>query len=522
MNPKQLTTKWSRLHEDSLKALQAQKFRRYLAQHVLPFSAYYRKLFEENHLRPEDFNTLADLAKIPFTSKADVGNTPENPQRSRDFILIPDPKVLAKRPSTIVRAVFTGKKRVQKALGREYRPIFMTSTTGRSADPVPFLYTGHDLDVLGVAGERMMELTATPPEFRILNMFPYAPHLAFWQVHYAATVSGAFSLSTGGGKVMGTDGNIKMLRKINPDALIGMPTFLYHVLNQAVEEGDVKLDKLSRIVLGGEKAPEGMRRKLRELARQLGASSVDVLATYGFTEAKLAFVECPFPHDGPPSGYHLYPDYGIIEVIDPDTGEVVPDEQPGEIVYTSLDARGSAVIRYRTGDIIEGGITYKPCPHCHRAMPRLMGRISRQSNFMEMNIDKIKGTLVDFNELENLLEDCEGLGSWQIELRKRNDDPLDTDEMIVHVQKSASADADQIENALMELFTQRLEIKPNRVDFHCAKEMQKLHGVGEQLKELKVVDNRPKPDANGKDKDGDKVPAKVSDEVEEKEEEDDS
>ena len=73
---------------------------------------------------------------------------------------------------------------------------------------------------------------------------------------------------TGGGKTMGTEGNLRLIKKIQPDVLIGMPTFLYHVLNEAVREG-VQLPTLKKIVLGGEKAPTGMRRKLRALAAQL-------------------------------------------------------------------------------------------------------------------------------------------------------------------------------------------------------------------------------------------------------------
>ena len=123
-------------------------------------------------------------------------------------------------------------------------------------------------------------------------------------------------LSSGGGKVMGTDGNLRHLRKLNPDVLIGMPTFIYHLLHLAAQEG-VQCPNLRRIILGGEKVSDGLRNKLRALSQDLGSSRVDVLATYGFTEAKQAWPECPFPADEPPSGYHLYPDLGIVEVIDP-------------------------------------------------------------------------------------------------------------------------------------------------------------------------------------------------------------
>jgi phenylacetate-coenzyme A ligase PaaK-like adenylate-forming protein len=261
------------------------------------------------------------------------------------------------------------------------------------------------------------------------------------------------------------------------------------VLRQAAEEG-LQCPNLRRIVLGGEKVAPGTRRKLARLARELGAESVDVVATYGFTEAKMAWTECPCPR-GEQTGYHLYPDLGIVEVVDPKTGVAMLPGQPGEIVFTPLDARGSVVLRYRTGDMIDGGLVHEPCPHCGRNVPRLVGNISRASEIKTMRFDKIKGTLVDFNVLEHVLDDSQHLASWQLELRKHNDDPLELDELILHVQK-----ADSIENAkcareLRRCFTDRTEIQPNRIVFHDSEEMSQLLGVGAQLKEDKIVDHRP-------------------------------
>src|SRR5262249_46791369 len=159
------------------------------------------------------------------------------------------------------------------------------------------------------------------------------------------------------------------------------------------------------------------------LAHQLGAEETRIVSTYGFTEAKMAFPECPtLPEEGA-SGFHLYPDLALVELVDPKTGEQVPDNSPGEIVYTPLNARGTVVIRYRTGDIAEGGLTWSRCPHCGRLSPRLLGPISRVSEKRALNLEKLKGTLVDFNVLEHLLDDQRGVAAWQIELRKRHDDP---------------------------------------------------------------------------------------------------
>jgi hypothetical protein len=240
-------------------------------------------------------------------------------------------------------------------------------------------------------------------DFLIL-LHPFAPHLAFWLTHYAGTAAGLFTLSSGGGKTLGTEGNVRQLQKLKPDILIGVPTFIYHLLQQAVEQG-ARCENLRRIVLGGEKVSDGLRQKLRDLAQELGARDAVVLATYGFTEAKLAWAECPFPHGDISGGYHLYPDLGIMEVVDPQTGASLPPGHPGELVFTPLDARGTVILRYRTGDCIDGGLTGEPCPHCGRTLPRLVGNISRRSEVRQMQLDKIKGTLVDFNELEHVLDD---------------------------------------------------------------------------------------------------------------------
>jgi phenylacetate-coenzyme A ligase PaaK-like adenylate-forming protein len=275
---------------------------------------------------------------------------------------------------------------------------------------------------------------------------------------------------------------------------MGIPTFLYHVLSQAVAE-KLRWENLRCLALGGEKVSDGLRLKLRELARELGSPRVDVQAIYGFTECKMAWAECPFPPGQPSAGYHLCPDLGIIEIINPQTGEVRPAGQPGEIVYTPLDARGLVVLRYRTGDYIDGGLTYEPCPYCHRIVPRLVGRISRSSEIKAMNLDKIKGTLVDFNELEHILDDAPHIGAWQVELRKANDDPLDLDEIILHVTKVNGVDETQLRRELSERCYNYTDVHPNRIVFHDAEEMKRLQGVGVQIKEQKLVDHRPKTEA---------------------------
>jgi phenylacetate-coenzyme A ligase PaaK-like adenylate-forming protein len=491
MNTSPLQKRWQQLSEAEVRRLQAEKLRHYLRTVVLPFSPHYRELFREHDLHAESIRTLDDLQLLPFTKKTDLLPTPEHPGRFKEFILTPDRETLAHRPATILRAVLHGRKKVETELAAEFRPLSMFFTTGRAAEPLPFLLTKHDLDNTTSASRRLMEVCGAQPEFRMLNAFPFAPHLAFWFTHYCGVSFGVLTVSSGGGKVLGTEGNLRLIKKLNPDAIAGVPTFIYHLLQQAIE-GKVRCENLKIIALGGEKTSDGLRRKLREMAHELSARNVNVISIYGFTEGKLAWAECPFPHDQESAGYHLYPDLGIIEIVDQKTGRAVPDGQPGEIVFTPLDARGTVVLRYRTGDYTDGGLVYEPCPYCGRTLPRLVGRISRASEIREMHLDKLKGTLVDFNELEHVLDDAPHIGAWQLELRKAGNDPFALDELVLHVTKTDNTTNPQLTRELHERFYNQTEVHPNQIIFHDAEEMRRLQGVGVVMKEQKVVDHRPR------------------------------
>lgn len=486
-----LSTHWDRLDPEEARQQQGKKLHRFLRDCVLPFSAHYQNIFRELGLTADDFLSVDDLQKLPFTSKDDLLPLPDNPRRALEFVLRPDPKTLARRPSVILRALLRGRERVKDELDREWRPTFMTATTGRSTESVSFLYTQHDLRHLATGGGRIAEIGRLARDERMLNMFPFAPHLAFWCMHLTGIERNTFALSTGGGKSMGTEGNIRAMVKLRPHVLVAMPTFIYHVLQQAIDE-KVRIEGVRLIVLGGEKVPDGMRRKLAEMCAELGSPRVQIIATYGFTEAKLAWTECPVDPGQPSPGYHFYADMGIVEVIDPETGQPVPDGHRGEIVWTPLDQRGTVALRYRTGDFIENGVTWEKCPCCGRRLPRLVGKISRVSDFRALRFQKIKGTIVDFNELEHALDDVTSLGAWQIELRKVHDDPLDLDEIVLHVMRRADATEAALEHTLRELLQSRFEIRPNQIVFHRADEIRELHQVGVALKEQKVVDHRPK------------------------------
>ena len=469
---------------------QLYQLRQYLTHRVIPFSKHYHDLFEEHDFRPQDLRTLEDWQQVPLTSKCDL-TVPREQQR--DFVLQPSIDRLRREPGILWHTLLHGIDATRDMLEAEFRPVLLTSTTGRSSEPVPFVCTKYDLHNMEIAGRRIMECGRALPEYRHVNMFPYAPHLAFWQAHHASIGFNTFMVSTGGGKVLGTDGNIAMIDKIQPDILIGMPTFVYHLLREAVELGR-RWPNLKRIVLGGEKTAQGLRAHLRDLCHELGAE-VHILSIYGFTEAKMAFPECCSSTGITPTGFHLSPDLAIVELIDPKTGKRVDDGKPGEVVFTPLDSRGTVVLRYRTSDIMEGGMVWDECPHCGRFSQRLMGPVSRVSDVRSLSLDKVKGTLVDFNMLEHLLDDQRGIAAWQVELRKLHDDPLEVDEVVLHVAPEGGVSQPELERMVRRRFTEVTELSPNAMVFHSIADMRGLLGVGRLLKEEKLVDHRPKPSA---------------------------
>ncbi|MEZ6037488.1 MAG: AMP-binding protein [Planctomycetota bacterium] len=485
-----------RLPRAELRAAQDHLLRRYVREYLYPFSPYYRALFDANGVRPEQIRTVDDLRRLPLTKKQDLLPTTDDPQRFKQFILQPDAASLkaawplARKLPLLWQKWTQGTAAVKRRLRDEFAPCFMTFTTGRSAEPVPFFYSAHDIQNLHDTGARLVDVMALDPEYRIANVFPYAPHLAFWQVFFAGQSAGMMALSTGGGKVMGSSGDLRAITRLRADALIGVPGYVYHLLRRAVAEG-LDLSSIRCVVLGAERVPPGMKDKIVQLLQATGANDVRVFGTYGFTEARMAFAECP-TKGNEYTGYHLYPDLAIFEVVDPRTGEVLPDGESGELVFTPLRARASTVFRYRTGDLVRGGLQYEPCPHCGRTVPRISSDLTRESSLKDLQLLKVKGTLVNLEDCAMLLGSMPEVEEWQIELRKKDDDPLEVDELIVHLAVRDTCSENAAAERVQELFKSRLEISPNQIEFLGLEPMLRKIGMETEMKEKRFVDARPK------------------------------
>jgi phenylacetate-coenzyme A ligase PaaK-like adenylate-forming protein len=127
--------------------------------------------------------------------------------------------------------------------------------------------------------------------------------IASFAVFFAGQAAGMMVLSTGGGKVMGSSGDLRAMSRLKADALIGVPGYVYHLLRRAAAER-MDLSSLRCVVLGAERVPPGMKDKLQLLLGEVGARNVRIFGTYGFTEARMAFAECP-TKDNAYTGYHL-------------------------------------------------------------------------------------------------------------------------------------------------------------------------------------------------------------------------
>ncbi|MDP6686169.1 MAG: AMP-binding protein [Candidatus Omnitrophota bacterium] len=470
--------------------IQNRKLHHFIARELYPFSPYYRKLFDKNRINPNSIKTVQDLKNIPLTSKNDFFDPlgKDRGNRNLDFILQPNEESVKKYLPK--RELIKGKACLKKRLEAEYTPIFLTATAGTTNQPVAFLYTNYDIENLRLYGKRIVDVFGLDRGSRAINVFPYAPHLAFWQTVFAGFASNMFILSTGGGKTIGTKGNLNFILKIKPQFLIGVSSYIYHILTIAKEQ-NLKLSFLKNIALGASRVPKGFKKKISSLLTQMGARDVKILGTYGFTESRSAWAECPTDIDIT-SGYHIYPDKEVFEVIDPATGEVKGEGEDGELVYTNIDSRGSCVLRYRTGDLVKGGIVYSPCPYCKRTVPRISSDITRASNIKDIQLSKIKGALVNLNTLEHLLDDEEGVDEWQIEITKKNNDPYEVDELVLYISLLRNLNKQKFQARLNQKIFPVAEVSFNRINFVTSREIRRRIGIESGVKAMKIVDRREK------------------------------
>jgi phenylacetate-CoA ligase len=480
---------WKKISTQSRAEMEANQNKKlqWFFRHKLPFSPYYSKMLQELKLSWSDFHTTSDLQKLPLSSKADIAPIEEDRARPRQFILQPDEHSIKKYATkgellNLVRMKIA-KADVKYHLEKEFKPLHIHFTTGRTALPTPFTYSAYDLLLLRETGRRLFDVCGIPRESVALNAFPYSPHLGFWLAYYGLLEAGMTSLASGGGKVMGTQKIMDSLERLKVNVIAVIPGYFYHLLREAVKQKR-DFSNLKYVIFGAERVSPAFREKVKELLAEVGAREVTILATYASTEFKTAWLQC-----SESTGYHLYPDLEFVELVDPD-GRRVKDGEPGEVVYTALDWRGTLVVRYRTGDLAQG-IEYSPCPNCGKTVPRILPDIQRRSDVKEFQLTKIKGELVNLNNTFPIMSAIKGVDEWQLELRKHNNDPHDLDEIVVLVSPKSGSTFVQIKTEIEKHMHAEMQVSV-KVEEHTTEALIQKLGMETELKEKRIVDNRPK------------------------------
>jgi phenylacetate-CoA ligase len=348
---------------DELQALQLQRLK-WSLQHVFDHVPHYRKTFEQAGVHPSDLKDLADLARFPFTTKADLReNYPYG------MFAVPMRQVV----------------RVHASSG----------TTGR---PTVVGYTQGDIALWAGLMARCLRAAGVGPDDIILNSYGYGLFTGGLGAHYGGEALGATVIPMSGGQ---TEKQVLLIREFLPTVLLCTPSYSLTIADELARQGLFAGDTKLRVgVFGAEPWTEGMR---KEIEARLGIDALDI---YGLSEAIGPGVgsECIESKDGS----HLWEDHFYPEIVDPDTGAVLPDGAHGELVFTSLTKEAMPIIRYRTRDLT------RLLPGSARTMRR-MERISGRSDDMLI----VRGVNVFPTQIEDiLLRNASLCAQYQLQLSR--------------------------------------------------------------------------------------------------------
>ncbi|GAA2991722.1 phenylacetate--CoA ligase [Streptomyces drozdowiczii] len=295
-----------RMSRDELAALQLERLRATL-HHAYENVPHYRAAFDRAGLRPEDCRSLADLARFPFTTKADLrDNYPFG------MFAVPEEDV----------------RRVHASSG----------TTGR---PTVVGYTEKDLETWADVVARSIRAAGGRPGQKIHVAYGYGLFTGGLGAHYGAERLGCTVIPASGGM---TARQVRLIQDFRPDIIMVTPSYMLTILDEFERQGvDPRTTSLKAGIFGAEPWTEEMRREIEE------RFAIDAVDIYGLSEVMGPGVaqECVETKDG----LHIWEDHFYPEVVDPFTGEVLPEGEQGELVFTSLTKEAMPVVRYRTRDL---------------------------------------------------------------------------------------------------------------------------------------------------------------------------
>lgn len=404
-------SKVGRMPAAAIKSMQNALLTKMIRDELAVNSPYYRQLFETAGIDPGGIQGVEDLKNIPFTTKEDMLPTESDPYKARQFILQP-PSEAAAEPVKKKRFGLFAKKCDQPDPSA-YKMAQLFYSAGNSAEPVPFIYTRSDLDNLVEAGTRICDIVDLKREDTVLNAFSYAPHVSMWQMFHSTMAIGSTALHAGGGRVLGMEKIMLALNNMGAPVLAAHPWFALAAL-QSLQHASAEMPTLERMIIGMDFTPMAMVERIGQLMAQCTAGNNTVHRLYFLSEIKTGWAECM-----PGCGYHINPDHIFVEIIDPRTGDRLGEGERGELVVTNLDARGTVVLRFRTGDIATGGITTDPCPNCGRTVPRILGDIEQGHNFFTLH-DGNTSTPFNGNALRAYMAAQEEVLTWYAEIVKED------------------------------------------------------------------------------------------------------
>ncbi|MRR51141.1 MAG: phenylacetate--CoA ligase [Rhodocyclaceae bacterium] len=371
---------------DEIAALQLARLRQTLS-HAYDNVPHTREKFDQHGVRPDDLKSLDDLAKFPFTSKEDL-------RRTYPFGMFAVPM------DDVVR--------IHASSG----------TTGR---PTVVGYTQKDIDTWANLMARSIRATGGSRSDIIHVTHGYGLFTGGLGVHYGAERLGCAVVPISGGQ---TERQVQLIQDFKPTVIVGTPSYVLTIADEFERQGlDPAQSSLKRGLFGAEPWGESMR---RELETRFGIQAMDL---YGLSElmGPGVGVECIESRDGPT----LWEDHFYPEIIDPITGRVLPDGEPGELVFTSLTKEALPIIRYRTRDLT------RLLPPTARSFRR-MGKITGRSDDMLI----IRGVNVFPSQIEELILKVERLTPhYVLEVTRRGH--MDDLAVRVEIKPEAASEADK-------------------------------------------------------------------------------
>ncbi len=369
---------------DEIEALQAKRLKASLA-HAYEKVPAYRAKFVAAGVRPGDFKHLEDLAKFPFTGKADLrDNYPFG------LFAVPREKIA----------------RIHASSG----------TTGK---PTVVGYTKADLDIWASLVARSMRASGARPGMLAHIAYGYGLFTGGLGAHAGAEKLGCGVVPVSGGL---TERQVQLIHDFRPDIIMVTPSYMLAILDEFRKEGlDPKASSLKIGIFGAEPWTNAMREEIED------AFDMHAVDIYGLSEMMGPGVanECVETKDG----LHIWEDHFYPEIIDPATGEVLPDGEQGELVFTSLTKEAMPVIRYRTRDLT------RLLPGTARAMRRMEKITGRADDMMIL-----RGVNVFPTQIEEEVLKIETLaGHYQIVLTREG--RLDEMEVFVEARSGAASDA---------------------------------------------------------------------------------